>query len=81
MAARTRKTKLSDSWREKIQASMLVNRLNNHIFDGLEITPSQLRAIEILLKKVAPDLKAIEHSADDETLEAMGYRWQNSDDV
>ena len=64
MAARTRKVKLTDTWKEKIQTSMLINRLNNHIFDELEISQTQLRAIEILLKKVAPDLKAVEVSGD-----------------
>ena len=64
MAARTRKVKLTDTWKERIQTSMLINRLNNHIFDELEISQTQLRAIEILLKKVAPDLKAVEVSGD-----------------
>lgn len=39
---------------------MLINRLNSHIFDDVEISPTQMRAIEILLRKVAPDLKAVE---------------------
>lgn len=67
MAARTRRTTLSDSWKEKIQTSMLINRLNNHIFDDLEISPTQMRAIEILLKKVAPDLKAVEVTGNEDS--------------
>lgn len=67
MAARTRKTTLSDSWKEKIQTSMLINRLNSHVFDNVEISPTQMRAIEILLKKVAPDLKAVEVTGNEDS--------------
>jgi hypothetical protein len=65
MAARTRKTTLNEKWREKIQASMLVNRLTAHALGEVELSNSQIRAIEILLKKVAPDLAAIQHSGDE----------------
>jgi hypothetical protein len=50
-----------DLWREKIQTSMLINRLSNNAFGKIELTASQLKSIEILLKKTVPDLKAIEH--------------------
>jgi hypothetical protein len=66
MAARKRRTELNDKWREKIAASMLVNRLAEHALSAEEVmTQSQVRAAEILLKKVAPDLKAVEHSGPD----------------
>jgi hypothetical protein len=49
-------------WRDKIRASQLINRLNDH-GDGLvEMSPSQIKVAEILLKKVLPDLKQVEHS-------------------
>jgi hypothetical protein len=67
MAARTRKTTLSDSWKEKIRTTMLINRLNSHIFEDVEISPTQMKAIEILLKKVAPDLKAVEVSGNEDS--------------
>jgi urease alpha subunit len=66
MAARKRKTTLSDSWKEKIRTSMLINRLNSHIFEDVEISQTQMRAIEILLRKVAPDLKAVEVTGNDD---------------
>lgn len=78
MAARKRKTQLTESWKEKIRTSMLINRLNNHIFEDEELSSSQLRAIEILLKKVAPDLKAVEVSTDEDTLDAI-YGWADND--
>jgi hypothetical protein len=46
--------------REKIQTSQLINRLTDHAFAKLELTPTQVKAIEILLKKTLPDLKQLE---------------------
>ena len=45
---------------EKIRASQLINRLQNHALGLLkpELTTSQVRAIEILLRKSIPDLAA-----------------------
>ena len=62
MAARINKTELSDRWREKIRTSMLINRLQNHVVGRIEMTATQLRAAEILLKKNLPDLQAVAHS-------------------
>jgi hypothetical protein len=39
---------------------MLVNRLTNHALGKVKMEPSQVRAIEILLRKALPDLQAIE---------------------
>jgi hypothetical protein len=61
MAERLRKHH-QDDVRMKIQASQLVNVLQNHAL-GLtdsEITPTRLKAIEILLRKSVPDLSAVE---------------------
>ncbi|MDR7094142.1 hypothetical protein [Hydrogenophaga laconesensis] len=47
--------------RRKIQASQLLNVLQDHALnDGSEISMSRLKAIEILLKKSLPDLSAIQ---------------------
>ena len=45
---------------------MLVNRLMDHAVGECELTNTQIRAIEILLKKVAPDLAAVQHSGDEQ---------------
>ena len=50
--------------RERIQTSMLLDRLGNHAVGSIEMTQSQIKAAEILLRKTIPDLKAIEHSGD-----------------
>jgi hypothetical protein len=65
MAARLRKTH-QDDVRGKIQASQLVNRLTNHALGEVELSATQVRAIEILLKKTIPDLSSVEHSGDPE---------------
>lgn len=48
--------------RERIQTSMLVKRLTDHALGLVEMTQSQVTAIQILLRKSLPDLSAIEHS-------------------
>ncbi len=53
--------------REKIKASQLINRLQDHILGKIELDTGQIRAIEILLKKSLPDLSAVEHSGEVET--------------
>ena len=64
MAARKNRVTLNEKWRERIQISMLVNRLTNHALGKVNLTQTQVRAIEILLRKVAPDLSAVDHSGE-----------------
>lgn len=61
MAARTMRTRHQDDVRAKIQASQLINVLQNHALgDTAEMPASRLKAIEILLRKSLPDLSAVE---------------------
>jgi hypothetical protein len=46
--------------RERIQTSQIINRLEDHIFNGLELSATQIQAAKILLAKAIPDLKALE---------------------
>lgn len=55
-----------ENTRMKIQASQLINRLTKHALGEVEMTASQVRAIEILLKKTLPDLQSIELTGDPE---------------
>jgi hypothetical protein len=66
MAARTRKILHDDETRAKIQASQLVNRLQDNALGKLkvEMTPGQVRSAEILLKKRLPDLTASENKTE-----------------
>lgn len=58
----------SDMVRAKIQATQLINVLQNHALnvDGEELSASRLKAIEILLRKSVPDLQSIQLSGDEE---------------
>lgn len=64
MAARLR-AKHQDEVRSKIQTSQLINRLQDHALGKLdELSQTQLKAIEILLRKNLPDLSQVELSTD-----------------
>ena len=66
MAARLNKLH-TEEIRSKIQASQLINVLQNHALgDGPEISPSRMKAIEILLRKSVADLSAVTVSGDSE---------------
>lgn len=76
MAARKIHTTLRDEWRQRIKASMLINRLQDHAFGDVEMTPTQLKAAEILLKKVAPDLARTEMTGEDGAPQELVIRWK-----
>ena len=54
--------KHTDIVRERIRVGYYIARLHKHIKGEIEMSPTQLRAAEILLKKSLPDLSAVEHS-------------------
>lgn len=68
MAKRINRPNHTDSCREKIQTSQLLNRLHNHVltheedpeFKKKNLTPSQVKGIEILLNKTLPNLASTE---------------------
>ena len=65
MAARKTR-RLSDEWRSRIQTSMLINRLQDHINGKANLDNSQVTAALGLLRKTAPDLASVTHSGDKE---------------
>jgi len=65
MAARKNKVNLTESWKEKIRVSMLLNRLQDHVLDGKDMSNSQIKAADILLRKSVPDLARTEHTGQD----------------
>ena len=68
MAARTRKGTKEHPWpkvtRERIQASMLINRLQSHILGECDMKPTQVQAALGLLKKAMPDLQSVESKSE-----------------
>jgi hypothetical protein len=58
MAARKRR-RLALKTRERIRTSMLINRLQDHVFGRCEMTLSQVKAASVVLRKTLPDLKPV----------------------
>lgn len=46
--------------REKIRTTQLINRLTNHALGKNNMTATQVKATEVLLRKTLPDLTAVE---------------------
>lgn len=58
---------LIEEAREKIKTTQLINRLQDHALSEKDImTPSQVRSVEILLKKRVPDLQSVTIGGDEE---------------
>jgi len=72
MPARTKRIVCDENTRKKIQASQLINRLTNHIltdptketFEKEFLQATQVNAALGLLKKILPDLSAVELSGE-----------------
>lgn len=77
MAARLR-ARHQDEIREKIKASQLINRLTNHALGELELTATQIKAIEILLRKSVADLSSVEISGNQDAPVKHEVKWLGS---
>lgn len=64
MAARKRAIRHDDNTRAKIQAAQLINRLTAHANGEVELSSTQVRAIEVLLRKTLPDLSDVRMEVD-----------------
>ncbi len=78
MAARKLRPKHTDEIRNKIRASQLVNRLENHVFGETELSSTQVTAALGLLKKCVPDIQAVTHSGDDQNPIQHVFGWKQS---
>lgn len=65
MAARKNKPLHDDKTKDRIRASQLLNRLTSFANGEIELNAAQVNAAKIVIGKVIPDLKAIEHSGKD----------------
>jgi len=57
---------LIEEAREKIKTTQLINRLQDHALGAVEMSSTQVRAVEVLLKKRVPDLSAVTLQGDDD---------------
>ena len=64
MAERLNK-RCAEKTRDAIQTTQLIKRLQDHALGKIEMTATQVRAAEALIRKRLPDLKAIEHTGED----------------
>lgn len=66
MPARTHRGTSATGWadnvRQRIKTSMLINRLQDHALGIIELSATQIKSIEILIRKVLPDLAAVDLS-------------------
>lgn len=70
MKTRTLHPARAEEVREKIKATLIVKKLQEHILDGVEMSSTQITAALGLLKKSVPDLSSIEMNANVSTHEA-----------
>lgn len=78
MAPRTVKIRHDEETRAKIQTSQLLNRLNDHVFADADVSATQMKAIEILLRKTLPDLSAVTIGGDEDSPVELRVTWQSS---
>ena len=64
MAARKR-VGLSENTRLRIQSTMIMKRLEDHVVGKNEMSATQIQAARILLAKAIPDLQAVAHTGAD----------------
>jgi hypothetical protein len=75
MAARIRKTKLTDEWKARIQAGVILDRLVKHVNGEVDMSSSQIKAADILLRKTIPDLARTEVTGMDGEPQEMVIKW------
>lgn len=58
----------AETWREKIRVSVIITRLEKHANGETEMTPTQVKAAQVLLDRVMPTLSASEVTRKTETI-------------
>jgi hypothetical protein len=77
MAGRPMNKLHQEDVRKKIQASQLINVLQDHaLSNGSELSLTRMKAIEILLRKSLPDLSSVTVSGDPDAPMKTVIEWQ-----
>lgn len=66
---------MSEEWKAKIQAGVILDRLVKHVNGEIDMSASQIKAADILLKKTIPDLARSEVTGADGGAQEMIVRW------
>ena len=64
MPTRINKIRHDENTRLKIKVGNIITCLQKHLFEASKLSPTQLKAAEILLRKALPDLTSVEHSGE-----------------
>ena len=75
MPARKKRLVLSDTWKDKIRAGVIMQRLLGHVNGKVDMTSTQVKAADILLKKIVPDVARTEHVGEDGGPVKTENRW------
>ena len=75
MAARKIRLELTESWKKKIQVSNIMTRLEKCALGTVEMSPEQIRAAQIVLGKVVPDLARQENTGKDGGPQEHVIKW------
>ena len=68
LAARKSWQERAETWREKIKVSAIITRLDKHVQGEADMSPSQVKAAQVLLDRVMPTLSASEITRKTETV-------------
>jgi hypothetical protein len=75
MAARTNRIKHDPKTIEKIRSSQILNRLIDHVLGENEMTSSQVSAGLGLIKKILPDLAAVQQEISGPDGSPIDMKW------
>jgi hypothetical protein len=67
-----------DNWKDKIQASQIINGFVKHFNGEKELSASQIKVGEILLRKTIPDLARQELTGADNGPVQLTVKWKDA---
>jgi hypothetical protein len=67
---------LSEEWRERIRAAGILERLEKAAMGEVEVTQTQIKAAEIVLRKTLPDLARTEVTGNEGGPQELVIRWK-----
>jgi hypothetical protein len=79
MAARVNKIRHDTNTREKIRASLIIGRLQDHVAGSVELSATQVSAGLGLLRKTLPDLAQVDSTLDANMQGSVTFTWQAPD--
>lgn len=68
----------ADDVRRKIQSGVILQRLQKHFEGEIELTPTQLKAAEMMLDRSVAKLQQIQHTGDEQNPIRLTVAWKNS---